>query len=132
MRHRLTLAALALPQTLLTLAAAWGIRDILTVLGQVYDEPGARSGLLIGTAFISAWFVPSLLATVGLWRRRNWTRWLAFAIDLPVALLMLSEWVFEGDAPDPDEWPIIVVFFVFGLLYALPVTGRLLRRAPAA
>ena len=132
MRPRAILTALALPQTLLTLAAAWGICEIFLALGPVYDDPDARSGVLIGAAAITVWFAPSLLATMGLWRRRNWARWLAFAIDLPIALLMLSEWLFEGDVPDADEWPIILVFLPLAVLYALPVTGRLLRRNPAA
>jgi hypothetical protein len=132
MRPKLILAALALPQTSLTLVAAWGLRDILLTLAKVYDDPDARTGLLIGAIALAIWFVASLLAAVGLWRRRNGARWLAAVINLPVPLLLLLEWLLEGEKLDADEWSITLVMAVLAIFYALPITGRLLRRPPAA
>jgi|1185.fasta_scaffold721162_2 hypothetical protein len=87
------------------------------------DAHDAIKGLLTAAAVCGALTVGSVIASWGIWIRRPFGRWTAFAMNLIAALILIYS-VFDERHPERNDYIRAGIFLFIATIFLLPQSGR--------
>ncbi len=94
--------------------------------------PGAATGLYIGAVSALGFGLVTAVGLRALWRGYVWGAWLIFILHAALAVLMVWDPLFGGEAWDMEDVTFAVIALACALFFVLPPVRRGLRAVSLA